>query len=203
MPSQFFDEQEEQSRVKADIVVNYFQAWATIMARRARKIAYVDLYAGPGRYETGEKSTPLLILDRAISSPDLASRLVTFFNDANPDHVKTLQSEIDALPGIDQLRFKPHVSVATVDDSSVEAIERTSTIPTLTFIDPWGYKGLSMRLIRSVIKDFGCECIFFFNYNRINMGVENDLVTPHMEALFGPERLSEMRLEMSATSPAE
>ena len=61
-------------------------------------------------------------------------------------------------------------------------------MPTFFFVDPWGYKGLSLRLINSVLKDWGCDCVFFFNYNRINMGLGNDAVEKHMDALFGKER---------------
>ena len=84
MESDFFEDQAEQSRVKAEIVVSYFQAWAAIMVKMADRIPYIDLYAGPGRYKTGDKSTPLVILERAIASPDLSRRLVSIFNDADP-----------------------------------------------------------------------------------------------------------------------
>jgi hypothetical protein len=57
-------------------------------------------------------------------------------------------------------------------------------VPTLFFVDPWGYKGLSLRLINSVVKDWGCDALFFFNYNRINMGITNPAVINHMRALF-------------------
>ena len=40
MPDGFFDEPEDQSLVKAEIVVDYFLAWSKIMARRADTIAY-------------------------------------------------------------------------------------------------------------------------------------------------------------------
>jgi hypothetical protein len=39
----FFDEQEDQSAVKAAIVVDYFVAWSNIMAKRVSKMAYIDL----------------------------------------------------------------------------------------------------------------------------------------------------------------
>jgi len=203
MEADFFEEQAEQSRVKAEIVVNYFQAWAAIMVKRADRIAYVDLYAGPGRYKTGEKSTPLLILERAIDSPDLSQRLVSVFNDADPDHTKALEGEIASLPGIDGLKHQPRVYNEQVGEGWVKRFENLNTIPTLSFIDPWGYKGLSLRLIRAIIKDFGCESIFFFNYNRINMGIRNDLVEPHLEALFGPDRLADLRQRVAGSNPIE
>jgi len=199
----FFDEPESHSLVKAEIVASYFGAWSKIMAPRAERIGYWDLYAGPGRYGSGEKSTPLLILEQAINDPRLAQRLVTIFNDADSTNTQSLRSEIEALPGYEKLTFQPQILTGEVNDDLVARFESVRTIPSLSFIDPWGYKGLSLRLIRSVIKDWGCEAIFFFNYNRINMGVSNPLVDSHMEALFGVERLENLQAELDGARPSE
>ena len=200
MGDPFFDEPEEQSRVKAEIVVNYFMAWSKIILKHAERIGYFDFFAGPGRYKTGDKSTPLLILEQALASQDLTSRLVTVFNDANAEFTSTLSAEIDALPGVDRLKYRPQVLTGEISDELIEQFERINTIPSLSFVDPWGYKGLSLRLIRAVIKDWGCEVVFFFNYNRINMGISNSLVQPHMRALFGEERLASLRREIASLS---
>ncbi len=68
MSQKFFDERTDQSEVKARIVQKYFYAWANVVMPTAEKsgspIAYIDLYAGPGRYKDGAASTPLLILER-------------------------------------------------------------------------------------------------------------------------------------------
>jgi len=73
----FFNEKSERSAVKARIVAKYFFAWANVVkpASKARdgRIAYIDLFAGPGRYLDGSKSTPLMILEQAIADPDLLS----------------------------------------------------------------------------------------------------------------------------------
>ncbi len=203
MTEDFFDEPEEQSTVKAEIVVNYFVAWSRIMVKRADRIGYFDFYAGPGRYKTGEKSTPLLILERALASEDLSKRLVTVFNDANPEFTSTLQQEIQAVKGIERLAYQPQVLTGPLTDELVEHFETINMIPALSFVDPWGYKGLSLRLLRAVIKDWGCDVVFFFNYNRINMGITNERVRSHMEALFGQERLSELQNELVLVSPDE
>ena len=84
-----------------------------------------------------------------------------------------------------------------------EIFEQMNTIPTLSFVDPWGYKGLSLQLIRAVLKNWGCDCIFFFNYNRINMGINNQAVKEHMEALFGEERADELRAQLPDTNSDE
>ena len=203
MAGPFFDEPEEQSRVKAEIVVAYFDAWSRIIAKRAERVGYFDFYAGPGRYDTGEKSTPLLILEHAIAQPELSQRLVSVFNDLDPDHADSLENEISKLPGIERLKYAPDVYQGEVDEELAQKLEDINTIPALSFIDPWGYKGLSMRVIQSVIKDWGCEAIFFFNYNRINMGISNEIVKPHMEGLFGQDRLKELRSSLPTLSPRE
>ena len=58
-------------------------------------------------------------------------------------------------------------------------------------------------MINSVLQNWGCDCIFFFNYNRINMGLGNESVKEHMDALFGEERADELREEMDGLGPRE
>lgn len=81
--------------------------------------------------------------------------------------------------------------------------EKMSLVPTFFFVDPWGYKGLSLRLVNSVVKDWGCDCVFFFNYNRINMGLSNPLVKEHMAALFGNKRAEQLKETLSTLSPTD
>jgi hypothetical protein len=82
----------------------------------------------------------------------------------------------------------------------VKLIETMSLVPTLFFVDPWGYKGLSLRLVNAVVKDWACECVFFFNYNRINMGLGNEFVKEHMEALF-EEEADQLREQLGTLDP--
>lgn len=49
MTQSFFDEQTDQSRVKAAIVAKYFPAWARVISEavkssRSKKLAYMDLF---------------------------------------------------------------------------------------------------------------------------------------------------------------
>ena len=205
MGKKFFEERSDQSEVKARIVEKYFSAWATVVMPTAElkdgKIAYIDLYAGPGRYRDGSASTPLLVLERAIENPKLAKMLVALLNDASKDNTSTLQSEIDALPGIDKLKFKPEVACGEIDEDAASFFMQSKLIPSFSFVDPFGYKGLSLKIVNGVIKDWGCDCIFFFNYNRINAGINNPAVTEHMNALFGEARADELRVKLKGKNP--
>jgi three-Cys-motif partner protein len=163
----------------------------------------MDLFAGPGRYRDGAASVPLMILEKAIDDDFLRNHLVTVFNDNDNTKTRTLENEISKLRGIHLLKYKPSVMNEEVGANIVLRFEETRFIPTLFFVDPWGYKGLSLRLINSVLKDWGCDCIFFFNYNRINMGLNNSIVHEHMDALFGETRADELRKELVRLRPAQ
>lgn len=196
----FFEEQTEQSLVKSTIISKYFDAWANVVIsvqkrnlQFSQKIAYIDLFAGPGRYKNGAQSTPVKILTNAIAKPELRKRLITIFNDKDENNSITLQKTINNIPGIETLKYKPSVHNHEVGEEIVEMFEEMNIVPTLFFVDPWGYKGLSLRLVNSVLKNWGSDAVFFFNYNRINMGIENEAVKKHINALFDKERAMKLR----------
>lgn len=203
----FFDEMEEQSHVKVAIVKKYFSAWANVILpsveARGGKLGYIDLFSGPGIYADGTKSTPILILEEAINNPRLRKRLVTVFNDSNANFIQALKININNIKGINLLKNKPILLTDTVGDQFVVVFKKINFIPSLFFIDPWGYKGLSLPLLGSVLKDWGCDCILFFNYNRINMGLNNPLFIENMNKLFGEERTEKLRSKLIRLSPKE
>jgi three-Cys-motif partner protein len=203
----FFTDQTQQSRTKARIVSKYFDGWSNVIGPVARKrgvaIQYIDLFAGPGRYEDGAESTPLLVLRKAIEKPKIHDIFASVFNDADPANATALSMAIDALPGIGRLKHKPQVYNEPVDEQVTSLFENTNLVPTLTFIDPFGYKGLSMRLIQATLEDWGCDCIFFFNFNRINAAIHNDSVEEHITALFDAENARQLRQQLTGLRPFE
>jgi hypothetical protein len=155
MAKHFFDEAKEQSEVKSAIVRKYFKAWATAIKGTVnrygdKKIAYLHLFAGPGRYKDGTISTPLLVLQEAIADKDLRRMLVTLFNDKDEANCRSLEKAINDLPGVETLKHKPEVDNDEVGTEMVKLFEEMNLVPTLFFVDPWGYKGLSLKLINSV-----------------------------------------------------
>jgi three-Cys-motif partner protein len=203
----FFDESREQSVIKARIISKYFWAWAKVIIptakQHANRIAYIDLFAGPGRYKDGTVSTPLKILEQAIADPDMSQMLVTLFNDKDEKNAGELETAIGGLPGIEKMKYKPQIANQEVGTEIVQLFNRMRMVPTFFFVDPWGYKGLSLGLINSVLENWGCDCIFFFNYNRVNMGLPNEAVREHMNVLFGEERADQVREKLNGLSPEE
>lgn len=206
----FFDEQTEQSLVKATIVAEYFPQYMGVISNTQKKyggdrIAYIDLFCGPGRYKDGGISTPVKIIQDAIKNPDFRNRLVSIFNDKDQENVQSLEKALKDIPGYDSLKYPPKIYHGEVGEEVVKRFEEMKFVPTLFFVDPWGYKGMTLRLINSVLKDWGCDCVFFFNYTRVNMGLQNDAVEDHMDALFGKQRADSVRekFAQSDLQPAE
>jgi three-Cys-motif partner protein len=205
--SEFYREQKEHSLIKSCIVSEYFLAWAKIMIavqkrpmQRSQQLAYIDLFCGPGKYEDGTESTPLLIMRQVLSFPELRDRLITVFNDREPDNTVALEKAFAELEGIEQLKFKPQIFTGEVDESVVKQLEAQRLPPTFLFVDPWGYKGLSLRLINSVLRHWGCDCVFFFNYNRVNAGMGHKGVKNHLDEIFGEERANRIRQKFAEQS---
>lgn len=205
--ARFFEVHDQRNIIKTKIVTDYFAAWSTFMlprlTRHSDRLAFIDLFAGPGRFEDGQPSTPLWILESAVKNSTLCERLITVFNDKNVDFARQLRTEIQALPGIGNLAHRPRVTNITVGTDLVDLFRGLSLVPTLFFIDPWGYKGLSLDLIGTAIKSWGCDCIFFFNYNRINPGLNNPFVAERMNDLFGSTRADRLRAKVIGRSSDE
>lgn len=160
--SEFFEEMSEASEVKSTIVEKYFNAWTRIIVPRARtgRVAYIDLFCGPGRYNNGDKSTPIKILELCIERQDLAQAVVPIFNDANSDYVRALKEEIEKLTGKGKLKFQPIVMNSAVGKDLAQLLSSQDLIPSLSFVDPWGYKGPYAATYSSLVERLGLYNLF-------------------------------------------
>ena len=86
--------------------------------------------------------------------------LVTVFNDKDPESVGSLNVAINSLPGIEQLTYKPQVRNEEIGGEIVKMFEKMRLVPTFFFVDPWGYKGLSLALINCVLKNWAATAYF-------------------------------------------
>jgi three-Cys-motif partner protein len=205
---EFFEGQKAQSRVKSTIVVKYFKAWARIMAGQVRnqtdpRLAYIDLFCGPGKYEDGSVSTPLLVLEHVIAEPDLRDKVIAVFNDEDTARTAELEKNILALPGIDTLKHKFLIRTGEVDEKLVEEFASIDMVPAFSFIDPFGYKGVTLELLEALVKGWGSDMVLFFPFDRINAALTNPMVTKHVDALFGEERADRLRDLTSGMHPED
>lgn len=195
----FFETPREHSKVKAQIVSKYVQTWARVLSdylrhiRRVPELAYVDLFSGPGTYNDGTSSTPMLVLKSAADDSKVGMSLRTYFNDLDSENIATLGEAIKELPGLEQLKYEPKFYSEQATLSLVRSMNVPVDIPKLYFLDQFGYKSVTFELIQNLMSEWA-ECIFFFNYRRVIAAIDNPTMMANVLGVFGSaERLSALK----------
>ena len=196
----FFKSQTPSSKIKANIVANYFPKYSKIILKSPQnEIRYLDLFAGPGIYDDGSLSTPLLIGKACAEDPILSQKVHLMFNDN--EHIETLRNHFDNHFGETSFAFKPKFGNKTVgEDEKISRYLRQKNAlpknphPTLLFFDPFGYKGINTRVLGQFLENWGNEIFLFLNIKRIHAAVENEKFDDLMNELF-PTTIDKIRLD--------
>ena len=190
--NQFFEKQSISSKIKASIVSEYFPSYCKIIAKKHEPIElrYIDLFAGPGFYEDGSPSTPILIGDHCNKDGFLKQKVKLIFND-NQYYDVLKQNFLRVFPEGTFSR-KPHFGKSTVGEhkgisdflTTTTHIGKKNERPSLLFIDPFGYKGIETKILAEFLKNWGNEIFIFVNTKRIHPALENDKFENLMINLF-------------------
>jgi len=189
---QFFEKQTASSKIKANIIAEYFPSYCKIIVSKhfPKAIRYIDLFAGPGIYEDGNPSTPILIARRCKESEFLQKNVKMFFNDN--EYITTLKNNFNTEFPDGTFFHKPFFASRTVGESeTITSFLRKCTMnnnkndyPSLLFIDPFGYKGIETEILSDFLSNWGNEIFLFVNTKRIHPALENDKFEPLMKDLF-------------------
>jgi three-Cys-motif partner protein len=203
----FTSPQRATSAIKTKIVVEYFKRWARILwgvvkTNKPPRLRYVDLFAGPGKID-GVNSTPLLIMEHVISKPELCECVGALLNDEDAGYIEQLRKNLKELPGYEKLKIPPRLRSGPVDQTLVEKFAKSNNVPSFSFIDPFGYSGLTLSLVQALVSGFGSDMVLFFSFDSINRALSNDLVKEHVDALFGPKRAERLRQVVKDMRPDE
>lgn len=199
----FFEKQTLSSKVKASIVSEYFPKYCSIIIRKhiPERIGYIDLFSGPGIYEDGNPSTPILIARNCLKDETLRSKVWMVFNDnVYSEHLK--ENFTKEFPE-GSFTFKPHFGHSTVGESQEindfitqdTCKGRYNEQPSVLFIDPFGYKGIETETLSKFLSYWGNELFIFINSKRINPALENDKFEQPMRCLF-PNSFDTVKIEI-------
>jgi three-Cys-motif partner protein len=197
----FYASQSMESKIKSEIVSEYFGVWTKIIwgdrFKKTKRMGYIDIFCGPGIYKDGSESTPLLILKTIAENEDFRENTTVVLNDENKEHVETLKKIVKEKFG-DYLKTEFY-NMEVNDELRKEIFNDSAIIPSLIFIDPWGYKGLTKELLIDSIKSRKCDVFLFFNYNRIKLSSFNPIVEKHMIRLFGEANFNILKENLGKT----
>jgi three-Cys-motif partner protein len=200
------------TKVKHEILKNYLHPWFNIMAGLARMsghpIQYIDGFAGPGEYKTGEVGSPIVALDSLLNhqlkdqllSGDVEYRFV--FIEKNKNRVNLLREAIEEQFPARPPCVKIDIVQGDFEDEMLShlTLSRGRLPPTFAFIDPFGYS-LPISIMSEIMHNERCEIMVNYMSGFVNRfaGVDpkND---GKFDALFGTERWRDIR---SIDEPAE
>lgn len=191
--NQFFEKQTISSRIKASIVSEYFPSYCNIIVRKyaPKSLRYIDLFAGPGIYEDGNASTPILIARHCKNDESLRTNVKMIFND-NLYSNALKQNFVNEFPE-GTFAKRPHFGKSTVGESdeitkfivaNTHNEDQMNDYPSLLFIDPFGYKGIETKVLAQFLKNWGNEIFLFVNTKRIHPALENEKFEGLMQDLF-------------------
>lgn len=159
---------DQHTAAKHEILRNYLAGWFPILANTSGRIVYIDGFAGPGIYEGGEDGSPVIALKTACEHVlrDRFKEVVFVFIENRKDRADKLNEILGKLPNIPK-NFSYEVisgDFETVISPLLDGIEKDgkNLAPTFAFIDPFGYTGFSMSLLRRILSYPKCEVFITF-----------------------------------------
>ena len=192
---------EPQTRAKHAILRRYLGAWFPILSAQNERIVFFDGFSGPGRYTDGEPGSPVIALETLLAHayfPKMKNCDFLFlFNEEDSNRFSELESEIEritssASPWPDNVKI--HAVCDNFQSTATELVEIMDEqgkrlAPTFAFVDPFGFKGLSLGLLARLMKSPRCELFILFSFNSLNRWIShpNEKIQNHLKELFGTE----------------
>lgn len=195
---------EAHTKAKHLILKTYLDAWFPIMLHSNKKIIFIDGFAGPGIYEDGEDGSPRIAFNTLFQhSASIKGEVLFVFFEKDKQRFaslkevgKKIRSDISSKPKADlQIDIKP-INVS-FEEGIIDFLHKEEPqIPVLAFIDPFGFSGIPMELIRELAKREKCELLINFMTSYIHRFKGVDKVANSLESLFGLSDWEEQRLQL-------
>lgn len=167
---------EAHTKVKHEILRKYLEKWFPILGQYNKSLVFIDGFAGPGRYQSGDSGSPLIALDTAINhSSNLTSNISFLFIEKRQDRFNNLKEEISRLNLPPNL--KPFPKNGCFNEIMTKFFQHEpnfppTTNPTFAFIDPSGFKGLPFSIITNILQRESYEVFITFTRRDINRFLE-------------------------------
>lgn len=182
------------TQAKHAVLRRYMKAWLPILgndAHRRGRLAHltiVDAFAGRGRYVSGEPGSPLIF--RELAEQSLTSRhadqVDLYLIEANPANHDALAAEVTQLPLVGGLSGKllPRAEFAALSERLLADLSANPR-PSFWFIDPFGFAGFPLMIIRDIMGLAQSEAFINFMVRDINRFVEELRHAPAIREMYG------------------
>ena len=190
------------------LLKRYLDRWFPILGNQEKAINYIDGFAGPGEYQSGDEGSPQIAIRAAMAhvqngslSPDV--KIHFSFVEADPDSADHLKKRLANLhtPRSFDIEVVPG-EFAQVMSAELDRINKKgmSLAPTFAFVDPFGFSGIPHELMARILRSPKCEVFVNIMIEFINRFLEhpNEQIVAHFPQTFGtaevlkiPERIGD------------
>ena len=191
---------EQHTLAKHELLRRYLGAWFPILTSRGhnRRVIYLDGFAGPGRYKEGKLGSPLIALNTLMNHSHFVrmyrTEFVFTFVEQDLSTFNNLTSEVDSFRN-SHGGIPDNITIQLFNEPFEDVAQRIISAahgrldPTFAFIDPFGWSGVPMRTIRSLLAARKCEILFNFMYESVNRFVADTRpgIRHSFTELFGSE----------------
>ncbi|MFJ6082736.1 three-Cys-motif partner protein TcmP [Streptomyces sp. NPDC092369] len=184
------------TKAKHDLLKFYLGGWFPVLSSYNGRIVFLDGFAGPGRYDSGEPGSPLIALDTLLTHSyfsNMKCEFLFFFCEAKKDRFESLSQQIAGYKEAHQ-PWPENVKIQLVHSEFSETVtslvehlrsQKRRLAPTFAFVDPFGFSGLPMSLLADLLSFNSCELFVNYMVDHVNRFATAGNVDHHLEALFG------------------
>lgn len=187
----------QHTRIKHEVLMRYLDSWTTILGRDHASVAYVDGFAGRGRYLPGNQpGSPLVAaevmldaLGQAQGSGQSLGRIDFHLVEPDPDNLANLRAEIAEHPMSQHPLLRIHYYDVPFSAASAAIVSRiaTSGQPGFFFLDPFGYDDPPMSVVERILGLPRCEVFinYMFDFIRWASGMSEPALRDTLDRLHG------------------
>ncbi len=187
----------EHTKVKHTVFSKYFKTWSSILGTYHNLYVF-DCFAGRGRYVDGSEGSPLKILKILINlkktqgKPENAYCHFIEKNKNNHDNLcDEITNFIDQHESLDWLEIKTYCDeFSNILDDIIRDYDNNIS-PAFFFIDPFGFGGIPLDLIKRILAYPKTEVFITFMTRDVNRFLKSPPHTSSIQELFGCEDVQE------------
>lgn len=165
----------EHSKAKVKLFERYLSIYLNILDRAGfiRNIILADLFAGEGIYKNGEKGSPIIAFEtiqRHLTNKKDDKKIYFIINDAEKSKIDSSKYKVERIEEwINQFDLHSDLNIKYLKHDFIGLIPALinliksmhSSDRALLFIDPWGYKEIRPRDLKSLLQNEKVEILLF------------------------------------------
>jgi three-Cys-motif partner protein len=184
---------EPHSQGKHAVLKAYLEAWFPKLGFGNGRVLFIDGFAGPGEYETGETGSPLVALNTLVGHKHrdkIASSVSFVFIERDAKRCRHLERLLEARRRSLPEGWSVDVVESTFDGSMTRILDlvddqRIRLAPCFVMVDPFGVSDTPMSVIEGILRNNRSEVYVSLMYEAINRFKVTPQFERHLDALFG------------------